>query len=226
MLSIINSKPGKNFKGYKGSILKDSRAGNNCSLGDFSRVYESDLQDRVKVDRNNFILKTQIGAYTYTGQFTVIMHANIGKFCSISWGVTIGAGEHDYTKVTTHDFLYNSDYDLNDRSVAYDRFEKHLTIGNDVWIGANVTVVRGVHVANGAVIGANSVVTKDVPPYAIVAGCPAKIIKYRFSEDIIKRLENVAWWDLSSEAIKRQYEVFASENINDVLDKLEAEKKR
>ncbi|NUZ10663.1 hypothetical protein HUZ36_07720 [Pseudoalteromonas sp. McH1-7] len=221
MCSIINSKTGENFKGYNGSILKNSTVGDSCVIGEFSRVYNACFQDWIRIDRNNFILETQIGKYSYTGQFSVIMHSIIGKFCSISWGVTIGAGEHDYNKLTTHDFLYNSDYDLNPNLIAYDRFIKPLSIGNDVWIGANVTVVRGVKIGNGAVIGANSIVTKDVPAYAVVAGCPAKVIKYRFTDEIIKRLEMVAWWDLPSDVIKEKFKAFSSADIEAALNEIE-----
>ncbi|MBH0057940.1 CatB-related O-acetyltransferase [Pseudoalteromonas sp. SWXJZ94C] len=153
------------------------------------------------------------------------MHSVIGKFCSISWGVTIGAGEHDYNKLTTHDFLYNRNCDLNNGQESYDRFEKKLSIGNDVWIGANSTIIRGVVISNGAIIGANSVVTKDVPAYAIVAGCPAKLVKFRFPKDIILRLEKLNWWDLPPEIIKNKFESFASNDIESAIDSLELEKK-
>jgi len=210
---------------YKDTSLKDSTLGDYCIVGDNSRIYHSSLSKYVRIDRNNLIISSDFGSYTYTGPFTVIMHSKIGKFCSISWGVTIGAGEHDYQRLTTHDFLYNKSYDLNEDIIAYDRFEKPLEIGHDVWIGTNATVVRGVNIGNGAVIGANSVVTKEVPPYAIVAGCPAKVIKYRFSPEIIARLEALKWWELSSDKIKSHFELFASTDIENALKELEAEKK-
>lgn len=200
--------------------------GDNCILGDFSRVYNSILHNNVRIDRNNFILNSNIGIYSYTGQFSIIMHSIIGKYCSISWGVTVGAGEHDYSKITTHDFLYNKSYAINDNKVSYDRFSEPLTIGNDVWIGANVTICRGVSIEDGAVVGANSVVTNDVPAYSIVAGCPAKVIKYRFDEKTIKRLLDLKWWDLSPEKIKDKFDVFCSSNIEYVIDELNLEKQQ
>jgi len=214
---------GQDCQIYRNVKLKDSTIGNSCIIGDDSRVYDSLLLDNVRVDRNNLIIHSKIGDYSYTGPFTVIMHSQIGKFCSISWGVTIGAGEHDHSKITTHDFLYNIGYDLNNGEVAYDRFEKKMLIGNDVWIGTNATIVRGVSVGNGAVIGANSVVTKDIPPYAIVAGCPAKVIKYRFSEDIVERLQALKWWDLPSVEIKNKFKLFASNDVESSLSELEAD---
>ncbi len=215
---------GDNFQSYYRSVLRESNLGDDCIVGDFSRIYHCNLSNNVRVDRNNFLLHTRMGDYSYTGQFTVIMHSEIGKFCSISWGVTIGAGEHDYNKLTTHDFLYNKQYELNKGDISYDRFEKPLKIGSDVWIGANATVIRGVCIGNGAVVGANSVVTKDVPPYAIVAGCPARIVKYRFSEKIISRLEQLEWWDLPPQVIKDSFELFSSNDIDLAIQKLEMEK--
>lgn len=224
MLSIINSKPGKNFKGYNCSILKDSLTGADCILGDFSRAYGCNLEDKVKIDRNNFLLNSNVGRYSSTGQFTVIIHASIGRFCSISWGVSIGGAEHDHKKITTHDFLYNIENDLNPNVITYNRYEKPIHIGHDVWVGANSTIARGVTIGHGAVIGANSMVTKDVPPYAIVGGAPAKIIKYRFDGKIINELLNLAWWDMPTEKIKEHFELFASSDIESTIKTLKSKK--
>lgn len=220
-----NSKISGSSTLYTDTVVKNSVVGDNCIIGDFSRVYESKLEKFSRVDRNNFLLKSKLGEYSYTGQFTVIMHSEIGKFCSISWGVTIGAGEHDYSKLTTHDFLYNPVYGLSDGHVSYDRFNEKMEIGNDVWIGTNSTICRGVKIGNGAVVGANSVVTKDVPPYAIVAGCPARIIKYRFDENIIDRLESLKWWDFPISVVKKYFSEISRLEINVLLDLMEEERK-
>ena len=153
------------------------------------------------------------------------MHTDIGSFTSIAWNVTIGAAEHDFNRITSHTFLYNPYDKLNDGVIPYNRFEKVCKIGNDVWIGANSTILRGVEVSDGAVIGANSVVTKDIPPYAVVAGNPAKIIKYRFPEDIIKRLLNLNWWELDDKTIKANYQLFSENPTQEVLDMIEKFKK-
>lgn len=223
MNKIINTTYGNECHFYINSILKDSRLGNHCIIGDFSRVYDSNLSDNTRIDRNNFILNSDIANHSYTGQFTTIMHSTIGKFCSISWGVTIGGGEHDYNKITTHDFLYNTDNDLNGGIIGYQRFSQAIEIGNDVWIGTNSTICRGVCIGDGAVIGANSVVTKDVPPYAIVAGCPARIVKYRFNKTIIERLLNLRWWNFPDHKIKENFSLFLEDDIEKILCKFEKE---
>lgn len=227
MNKLINTTQGLNCKNYSGSILKNSITKNNCVVGDFSRVYESELSDNVRIDRNNFIHQSLIGDHTYTGQSTVIMHSEIGRFCSISWGVTIGAGEHDYNKITTHDFLYNplSTIKPNEYDELYDRYAQPLEIGNDVWIGANVTIKRGVKIANGAVIGANSVVTKDIPAYAIAVGCPAKVIKFRFTEKQIDEIESIKWWDFSDESLRANYKIFTYKDIDKTIHELKILKK-
>ncbi len=117
----------------------------------------------------------------------MIFKSKIGKFTSISYGVTIGPPEHNYKRMTQHPFIIRSEYGIlsKEECIPNDEFETPVTIGNDVWIGCNSTILRGIEIGNGAIVGANSVVTKDVPPYAIVAGCPARIIKYRFNQEQI-----------------------------------------
>ncbi len=141
-----------------------------------------------------------IGSFTY-GIPKVYFHGsnklNIGKYCSISSKVVIFlGGEHRTDFVSTFPF--------NQFSPSHRYLEGHpasrgnVTIGNDVWIGYGSLIVSGVKIGDGAVIGANSVVTKPVPPYAVVAGNPAKIIRYRFSTEIVDRLLAIKWWDWNS----------------------------
>jgi acetyltransferase-like isoleucine patch superfamily enzyme len=146
----------------------------------------------------------------------------LGKFCSISWGVTIGPGEHDYSKITCHDFLYNDYYEIKPKDFAepYNRYIKSVEICNDVWVGANSIILRGVKVGNGAVIGANSLVTKDVPPYAIVVGSPAKVLKYRFDENCIKKLQRLKWWDFDLAELKENFFNFCNDNIEIAIKNL------
>lgn len=118
----------------------------------------------------------------------------IGKYCSISPNVTILlGGEHDIKRLTTYpfDMLAN----LANKTPPYSLTKGDVIIGNDVWIGINVTILSGVHIGDGVVIGACALVNKDVPPYAIVGGVPAKLIRYRFSKKQIKDLLKFQWWN-------------------------------
>lgn len=99
-------------------------------------------------------------------------------------------------------------------------FDENVSIGNDVWIAAGAHVLRGVSVGDGAVIAANAVVTKDVPPYAIVAGVPAKVVKYRFSDTQIKSLEAIKWWDFSDEQLSTARELFNEKITEDTIAEL------
>ncbi len=216
----------ESVKLYNSVTVIDSQLGENVSVGDFSKVANSKLFSAVKIDRNNHIDNTEIGAYSYTGRNTIILYSVIGNYTSISWNVSIGGANHDYSRITQHSFLYNSTDNIRPKSepVAYDRYKSSVQIGNDVWVAAGAVVTRGVKVGDGAVIGANAVVTKDVPPYAIVAGSPAKIIKYRFSKEVIEILLKLKWWDWSVDKIQENYSTISqSPNIEKLKSILKAQ---
>ncbi|HGH7179064.1 TPA: DapH/DapD/GlmU-related protein [Bacillus luti] len=218
---VIDSRILKNSKVYKGCWIVKSIMAENTFAGDGSKIDNCELSEFSRAGKHNHLYHVSLGRHTYTGQGTVIMHTKLGAFTSISWGVTIGASEHDFNRVTSHTFLYNPYDRLNDGKVYYDRFEKECEVGNDVWIGANATILRGVKIGDGAVVGANAMVTKDVPPYAIVAGNPAKVIKYRFEESIYNRLLKIKWWELEDLVIKQHCDLFAKNPDHKTLDEIE-----
>ena len=171
----------------------------------------------VKLGRKVFIRKgckiqkgVEIGDFTSINENTQIDSncKSIGKFCSISHGVKIGMGPHPLHFISTSTVFYEP-YRGFVKKQLYNEFEDkgYTVIGNDVLIGANAIILAGVKVGDGAVIGAGSVVTKDVPPYAIVAGNPAKIIKYRFSKETIDKLLKLKWWDMDIEILVKNAEL-------------------
>lgn len=183
--------------------LINTQIGESCLVGSFSKMAYSSME-----------------SLSYIGDYTVVINSKIGKFTSISWGVTIGPEEHDYSRVTNHSFLYSlKAFNLTPLK-HYSPFEKECEIGNDVWIGCNSTILRGVKIGHGAVIGANSLVNKDVPPYAIVVGSPAKIIKYRFSPDVIEAMLELAWWNLPLDKIAEHTDFFAAQPTLEVIEKI------
>lgn len=159
----------------------------------------------VNISRYSFVKDSSIGDYSSIGRNSTIINAKMGKFCSISWNVTIGATGHDYKRLSTHAFPYLSNYGFTNKT---ERFRIETCLGNDVWIGANAIVMPGIKIGNGAVIGAGSVVTKDVMPYEIVYGVPAKSGGYRFSKDTIAEIESLQWWDWDKKQIKEQIKLF------------------
>ena len=142
----------------------------------------------------------------------------VGNFCSIGPGVVIllGGGNHQYDTVSTFPF---DDFFPEYHGVE-DRFGKRgVVIGSDVWIGMEAMILPGIKIGDGAVIGARSVVTKDVPPYAVVAGNPARLIKFRFPEDVVDRLLEIGWWDWPLDKIMENIELIMSRDVFRFIDK-------
>jgi acetyltransferase-like isoleucine patch superfamily enzyme len=137
-----------------------------------------------------------IGDYTTINTNTLIESGTIGKFCSIAANVSIGMADHPMHHLSTHVATYEAPlFGLITRAKDFSGGKSPPVIGNDVWIARGATVLRGVTVGDGAVVAAGSVVTKDVPPYAVVAGNPARVVRYRFEPELVNRILARKWWD-------------------------------
>ncbi|MGE6629799.1 CatB-related O-acetyltransferase [Bacillus sp. NPDC077027] len=173
----------------------------------------------------------EIGDFSYCGtDFHVFSWGEgttlrIGKFCSIADKVKIFlGGEHRTDWVTTYPF--NQMFKEATHIQGHPRSKGDVQIGHDVWIGHGATIMSGVSIGNGAVIGAHCVVTKDVPSYGIVAGNPQKLIKYRFSDDIIEKLESLAWWDFELPKLQTVFDLLLSNDIETCISALQDMKKK
>ncbi|WP_237151874.1 DapH/DapD/GlmU-related protein [Oryzibacter oryziterrae] len=193
-------------------IHPTARVSDDCRLGRYTEVAEGCR-----------ISETELGDYSYVMECGMIWCASIGKFANIAASVRINATRHPMERASLHHFTYRAgDYwdDASHEASFFDwRRENRVTIGHDTWIGHGVTILPGVTVGNGSVIGSGAVVSRDVPPYTIVTGVPARPMRERFPRAIAERLEALAWWDWSHERLREALEDFRGLSIEKFLEK-------
>lgn len=169
----------------------------------FAVINESPIDKTSAVCSFSKIYRTKIGRYSYVGRYSFITNADIGSFCSIAGGVNIGGTGHPIEWVSSSSVFHKWKNVLkkNFAKHEYDIF-KTTKIGNDVWIATNAMVKAGVKIADGAVVGMGAVVTKNIGPYEVWAGNPARLIKKRFDDKTIDALLKVQWWNMKDEEIE------------------------
>lgn len=217
MNKIIESKISKQSKIYKNVEIIKSCLNGKASVGDNSIIRNSTLFSS-EIGRYCKIIDSYIEKATYIGTNCFIANAKIGKYCSIAWNISIGGVNHNYERL----LMTPLHRVLNVKEEKYEDYNNPLVIGNDVWIGANAVIMRGLSIGDGAIIGAGSVVTHDVKPYSIVCGNPATILKYRFEKKIIDRLLSMKVWDLDEQVLNKIEKKYFEEKVTlETLDKIE-----
>ena len=172
------------------------------------------IDKTAKVGTGSNCINVQMGRYSYMGKNNSVCNTSIGSFCSIASYCAIGGGDHPIDSVSTSPVFFEGRNIFGKHfSQIHKELNKEVVIGNDVWIGENVFVNSGIKIDDGAIIGAHSVVTHDVPPYAIVAGTPARILKYRFEKDEIARLLEIKWWYWTDKNLRECDDKFKSVNV-------------
>lgn len=192
-----------------------------CRVGFRCYVTRSNFHKTAVLGDDCHVVCSNVGRFTYITEGARVTNCKIGSFCSIGPRLRVGFGLHPTSHyVSTSPLFYSNDNPFGDIRFAKSNFQEHkfcdsgnkffVEIGNDVWIGSDVKIMDGVVIGHGAIIGAGAVVTKSVPEYAIVAGVPAKTIRYRFSPREIEFLLSMKWWDQSDSSLSKYASAFNS----------------
>ncbi len=200
-----------------------SRLSETPFVHETATVHDSSLGRYTEVSERCRISEATLGDYSYIMQDGAVWCAKIGKFANIAASVRINATNHPTWRPTLHHFTYRSAEYWDDAGVDEEFFDWRrsnlVTIGHDVWIGHGATILPGITVGDGAVIGAGAVVSKDVSPYTIVGGVPAKKIRDRFDSRTAERLQILAWWDWDHAKLRAALDDFRKLEIQEFLEK-------
>jgi acetyltransferase-like isoleucine patch superfamily enzyme len=226
---------------FHAAVLGKTELGANCIVGDGSRVghsrfaanvgldahvevYNSTIDENVRVQTRCQLTEVRLGRYSYVARETILNDVTLGSFVSIGPRCLLGLGDHPANLPTTCPAFYSArgqcGASFAEKTTVAER--KTIHIGHDVWLGAQVFVRDGVTIGDGAIVAAGSVVAKDVPPYAIVGGVPAKVLRSRFAPDEVKRLLAVQWWRWDEARLRANQPWFAQSDIAAFLRRAEA----
>ena len=206
MMTKIYPRTGDKQTVYLNAVIKDPQ----IEVGDYT-IYNDFVADPLLFEKNNVL-------YHYPIHQEKLI---IGKFCSIACGTKFlfNCANHTQKSLSTYTFpLFYEEWELEKSNIttAWDN-KGDIVIGNDVWIGYEAVIMAGVHIGDGAIIAARTVVTKDVPPYTIVGGTPAKEIRKRFDAEIIQQLLLLKWWNWSTDKIRQCLPYIAGGKLNELL---------
>ncbi|BGE81398.1 CatB-related O-acetyltransferase [Staphylococcus petrasii] len=189
-----------------GLLKSSSSKEKNIRVNRLAYIRNSTFEGNNYIDRFCKIRNSSIGKYSYIGFGSDFNNVDIGNYCSISSDVKMGLGKHpvDYFSSSPVFYSNNNPFGTKEAYLKFDENPKKTIIEHDVWIGANVIILDGVRIGTGAIVATGSVVTKDIAPYEVVGGVPAKKIKKRFDEDTIAQLLESKWWTMDPKTLKNK----------------------
>jgi chloramphenicol O-acetyltransferase type B len=220
---------GKNCFIENSKIGDETAISNNCyifqstvnskSVHEYCHISTSNIDINTKIFSHCHLSNTEIGRFSYVSQDSRINFAQIGSFCSIGPDLICGFGQHPTDFISTHPAFFSTHQQcgVSFSNKDYYKENQQTIIGNDVWIGARAYIKDGVKIGNGAIIAAGAVVVKDVPDYAIVGGVPARIIRFRFEDEVIQALLKIQWWNWSEEKLQKAQIYFTSQDVSSFI---------
>lgn len=211
---------GREVRVEKDCYIFDSTLGDDVQVQEGCRIFQSELERRVVIYPHTFLSRVRFGSFSYVNEHGLMRGVSVGRFTSIGPHFLCGYGEHPSDLISTSPVFYSTKGQCGTSFAAEDYFaeEAETSIGHDVWIGTRVFVRDGVRIGHGAIVAAGAVVVKDVPDYAIVGGVPARVIRLRFSEDAVRELLSIEWWNWSEERLREAQPVFAQRDVRAFID--------
>jgi acetyltransferase-like isoleucine patch superfamily enzyme len=207
----------------------DVTFGGHIKLAPFAKIMNSSLSGNMFVGLSSCINRSEIGRYVGVAYFSYLADTLSGNYCTFGSRVSVGAFSHPTDSLTVHEVGYRNTTESYSETMLAEDSKNYLKarsiktrIGNDVWVGDNSVIIKGIEIGNGAIVAAGSIVTKDVAPFSIVAGNPARTIRMRFPDDIINRIQATRWWKYSM----KELQGVSFENIDLSLKTLEGLRSR
>ncbi len=187
----------------------DITCNEHIKLAPFAKIMNSRLLGNLFLGLSSCINRSDLGRYVGVAYFSYLADTCSGNYCTFGSRVSVGAFSHPTDSLTVHEVGYRNTTESYGETILTSDCQGYLEarsvktkIGNDVWVGDNSVIIKGVKIGNGAIVAAGSIVTKDVAPYSIVGGNPARTIRMRFSDDIINKIQATMWWDHSMKELE------------------------